>query len=87
MKALGIIRKIDELGRIVIPKEIRDTYGLTIGTPMEMFTDDDGGIVFKRYFSLESKIIDKINKLNISNKEEIVAIIQQKFSGDECKKK
>jgi AbrB family transcriptional regulator, transcriptional pleiotropic regulator of transition state genes len=48
MKATGIVRKIDELGRVVIPKEIRRTQGLNCGTPLEMFLDH-GGIVFRPY--------------------------------------
>lgn len=48
MKATGIVRRIDDLGRIVIPKEIRKSLGLKEGTPMEVFIDNDG-VVFKRY--------------------------------------
>jgi AbrB family looped-hinge helix DNA binding protein len=48
MKALGIIRKIDDLGRIVIPKEVRRTEGWNEGQPMEMFTDN-GSLVIKAY--------------------------------------
>lgn len=53
MKATGIIRRIDELGRIVIPKEIRRTLGLREGDPMEVYLEDDG-IMFKRYEYLET---------------------------------
>jgi AbrB family looped-hinge helix DNA binding protein len=42
MKALGIIRKIDNLGRLVIPKEIRDAEGWGVGTPLEMFINKEG---------------------------------------------
>ena len=49
MKATGIVRKIDELGRVVIPKEIRRTYRIKVGDPLEIFTDRDGVIVFKKY--------------------------------------
>ncbi|MBG9773541.1 AbrB/MazE/SpoVT family DNA-binding domain-containing protein [Brevibacillus laterosporus] len=48
MKSTGIVRKIDELGRIVIPKEIRKTQGLTYGTPMELFVDEDQ-IILRKY--------------------------------------
>lgn len=48
MKATGIVRLIDDLGRIVIPKELRKTYGITEGAPMEIFTSGDS-IVLKRY--------------------------------------
>lgn len=49
MKATGIIRKIDDLGRFVIPKEIRRTMRLTEGTPMEIFTDADNTVTLKKY--------------------------------------
>ena len=55
MKSTGIVRKVDELGRIVIPKEIRRTMRLSEGTPLEIFTDRDGEIIFKKYsFNLNS---------------------------------
>lgn len=49
MKATGITRRVDDLGRIVIPKEIRRTLHLLEGTPMEIFTDRDGAIILKKY--------------------------------------
>ncbi len=49
MKATGIVRRIDDLGRVVIPKEIRRTMRLQEGTPLEIFTDREGGIIFKKY--------------------------------------
>ena len=49
MKATGIVRKIDDLGRIVIPKEIRRTLRLSEGTPLEIFTDREGEIILKKY--------------------------------------
>ena len=49
MRATGIVRRIDELGRVVIPKEIRRTLHLLEGTPMEIFTDREGAIVLKKY--------------------------------------
>lgn len=49
MKATGIIRRIDELGRIVIPKEIRKTMKVKVGMPLEIYTDQDGGIILKKY--------------------------------------
>mgnify|MGYP000333862663 CR=1 FL=1 len=47
MKATGIVRRIDELGRIVIPKEIRRTLRIRETDPMEIFTDKEGEIVLK----------------------------------------
>lgn len=49
MKATGIVRRIDDLGRIVIPKEIRKTLKVKEGMPLEIFTDQNGGIVLKKY--------------------------------------
>ena len=47
MKATGIVRRIDDLGRVVIPKEIRRTMRIREGDPLEIFTDTDGEVVFK----------------------------------------
>jgi AbrB family transcriptional regulator (stage V sporulation protein T) len=52
MKATGIVRRIDDLGRIVIPKEIRRTMHIREGDPLEIYTDRDGGVVFKKYSQL-----------------------------------
>ena len=49
MKATGIIRRVDELGRIVIPKEIRRTLRIREADPLEIFTDRDGEIILKKY--------------------------------------
>ena len=49
MKATGIVRRIDDLGRVVIPKEIRKTLRIKEGDPLEIFTDKEGGIILKKY--------------------------------------
>ena len=49
MKATGITRKIDELGRIVIPKEIRRTLRIREGCPLEIFTEKNGEIILRKY--------------------------------------
>ncbi|MCD8124034.1 MAG: stage V sporulation protein T [Lachnospiraceae bacterium] len=49
MRATGIVRRIDDLGRIVIPKEIRRTLRLREGTPLEIFTDREGEVILKKY--------------------------------------
>ena len=49
MKATGIVRRIDDLGRVVIPKEIRRTMRIREGDPLEIYTDRDGGVIFKKY--------------------------------------
>lgn len=53
MRATGIIRRIDDLGRIVIPKELRRTLRLREGDPMEIFTED-GGVVYRPYRALDN---------------------------------
>ena len=47
MKATGIVRRIDDLGRVVIPKEIRRTMRIREGDPLEIYTDKDGGVILK----------------------------------------
>ena len=49
MKATGIVRRIDDLGRVVIPKEIRRTLRIREGDPLEIFTQSDGEVIFKKY--------------------------------------
>ena len=49
MKATGIVRRIDDLGRVVVPKEIRRTLRIREGDPLEIFTDKEGAIVLKKY--------------------------------------
>ena len=49
MKATGIVRRIDDLGRVVIPKEIRRTMRIREGDPLEIFTTRDGEVIFKKY--------------------------------------
>ncbi|MDR2931905.1 MAG: stage V sporulation protein T [Oscillospiraceae bacterium] len=52
MKATGIVRRIDDLGRVVIPKEIRRTMRIREGDPLEIYTDNDGEVIFKKYSPL-----------------------------------
>jgi AbrB family transcriptional regulator (stage V sporulation protein T) len=49
MKATGIVRRIDDLGRVVVPKEIRRTLRIREGDPLEIFTDKEGEIILKKY--------------------------------------
>lgn len=49
MKATGIVRRIDDLGRVVVPKEIRRTLRIREGDPLEIFTEKDGSVVLKKY--------------------------------------
>ena len=55
VKATGIVRRIDELGRVVIPKEIRRTLRIREGDPLELFTDRDE-LMLKKYRSEERRV-------------------------------
>lgn len=68
MKATGIVRRIDDLGRVVIPKEIRRTLRIKEGTPLEIFTDREGEIILKKY--------SPIGELSIFAKEYVEALSQ-----------
>lgn len=58
MKATGIVRRVDDLGRVVIPKEIRKTMGIKEGDPLEIFVID-GGIAFMPYMAIDKLEINK----------------------------
>lgn len=67
MKATGIVRRIDDLGRVVIPKEIRRTLAIREGDPLEIFLDGQGGVVFRKYFQpTENKRLSLRNGLKIT---------------------
>lgn len=68
MKATGIVRRIDDLGRVVIPKEIRRTLRIKEGTPLEIFTDREGEVILKKY--------SPIGELSIFAKEYVEALAQ-----------
>ena len=53
MKATGIVRRVDDLGRIVIPKEIRRTLKIREGDPLEIYTEKDGGVIFRKYSPIQ----------------------------------
>lgn len=52
MKATGIVRRIDDLGRVVIPKEIRRTMRIREGDPLEIYTNSDGEVIFRKYSAI-----------------------------------
>jgi stage V sporulation protein T len=85
LKATGIVRRIDDLGRIVIPKEIRRTLRIREGDPLEIFTERDGTIILKKYSPIgelgtfakkyaESLAQTSSHIICISDKEQIIAI-------------
>lgn len=53
MRATGIVRRVDDLGRVVIPKEVRRTLRIKEGDPLELFTTKEGEVVFKKYQPFE----------------------------------
>lgn len=66
MKATGIVRKIDDLGRLVLPKELRRTMGIKKGDPIEIYIGDKGQIVLKKYDPIPQALEQ------ISNLEELI---------------
>ena len=85
MKATGIVRRIDDLGRVVIPKEIRRTMRIREGDPLEIYTDKDGEVIFKKYSpmgeltSFAQMFADTVNKTTslpvaISDRDTIIAV-------------
>lgn len=84
MKATGIVRRIDDLGRVVVPKEIRRTLRIREGDPMEIFTDREGEIILKKYSPIgelsmfAQQYADAVNHVLghivcISDKDQIIA--------------
>ncbi|NMB96221.1 MAG: stage V sporulation protein T [Clostridiaceae bacterium] len=85
MKATGIVRRIDDLGRVVIPKEIRKTLRIREGDPLEIFTDKEGEIILKKYSPIgelgefAEKYAESLHKTSgyitcITDKDSVVAI-------------
>jgi bifunctional DNA-binding transcriptional regulator/antitoxin component of YhaV-PrlF toxin-antitoxin module len=66
-KSLGIVRRIDSMGRISVPVEIKKVYGWTPGTAIEMFAGQDGGLYIKKYGndSKKEQLIDRL--MNIAD--------------------
>ena len=75
MRATGIIRRIDDLGRVLVPKEIRRSLGIKEGDPLEIFTTRDGEIIFKPY-QAKNKVIDNFieafKEMGIADKKETI---------------
>jgi len=85
LKATGIVRRIDDLGRVVIPKEIRRTMRIREGDPLEIFTDKDGEVIFKKYSPIgelgtfASQYAESLSKTSglptcITDKDNIIAV-------------
>jgi transcriptional regulator, abrB family len=85
MKATGIVRRIDDLGRVVIPKEIRRTMRIREGDPLEIYTDREGEVIFKKYSpigelnSFASQYADTLHKtcdlcVVITDRDAVIAV-------------
>ena len=85
MKATGIVRRIDDLGRVVIPKEIRRNMRIREGDPLEIFVDRDGQIILKKYSpigelaTMAKEYADAMNEtlgqpVLISDRDNIIAV-------------
>ena len=74
MKATGIVRRIDDLGRVVIPKEIRRTMRIREGDPLEIYTSKEGEVIFKKY-SLLGDVDDIANEFCDALSKNVHAII------------
>ena len=85
MKATGVVRRIDDLGRIVIPKEIRKTLRIKEGDPLEIFTEKDGDIILKKYSPIgelsnfATEYVDSLNKITghiavITDRDSVIAV-------------
>ncbi|XMB86440.1 stage V sporulation T C-terminal domain-containing protein [Mycoplasmatota bacterium WC44] len=77
MKATGVVRRIDDLGRIVIPKEIRRTLRIREGDSLEIFVDQQGDVVFKKYSPVEdiSTFAQQyVDAIYTTNKREVVVV-------------
>ncbi len=77
-----IVRRIDDLGRIIIPKEIRQNLKIKEGDPLEIFTTTDGEVIFKPFkettVSVE-EVLDNFDKLSKDNQVEFAKKILEKF--------
>ncbi len=85
MKATGVVRRIDDLGRIVIPKEIRKTLRIKEGSPLEIFTEKEGDIILKKYSPIGelstfgTEYVESLSKVTglismITDKDSIIAV-------------
>jgi AbrB family transcriptional regulator (stage V sporulation protein T) len=85
VKATGIVRRIDDLGRVVIPKEIRRTLRIREGDPLEIFTDHEGEVILKKYSPIgelsdfASEYVESLHKILghiacVTDKDAVVAI-------------
>ena len=75
MKATGIVRRIDDLGRVVIPKEIRRTMRIREGDPLEIYTDAGGEVIFKKYSPIGEMSVFAAQYAEVLNKAIFVPVV------------
>lgn len=84
MKATGAVRRVDTLGRIIIPKQVRESLRIKEGDPLEFFTTKDGGIVLKPWQKYDSKGVDNFiavfKEMDIIDKENIVKLLMEEMN-------
>lgn len=81
MKATGVVRRIDDLGRIVIPKEIRRSLRIREGDSLEIYADNNEAIVLKKYSpveSIDSFVVQLVESIHSSSKKEIIIVDAEK---------
>ncbi len=85
MKATGVVRRIDDLGRIVIPKEIRKTLRIKEGSPLEIFTEKEGDIILRKYSPISelsnfsTEYVESLSKVTnliaiVTDKDSVIAV-------------
>ena len=82
VKTTGIVRRVDDLGRLIIPKEIRNSLMIHEGDPLEIFTTEDGEILLKHYFEKSktlNNLLEDFEKLSAENQKEFAMKIFEKF--------
>ena len=74
MRATGIVRRSDDLGRVVIPKEIRRNMAIKEGDPLEIYTTNDGFVCFKKYMEHINRFVDRCEPILKAAKDEDIFI-------------
>lgn len=81
MRATGIVRRVDDLGRVVIPKEIRRSMGIKEGEPLEIFTEGDA-VIFRRYcYNLTAEVarVAELVEMHCNADSETMRLLTNKF--------
>ena len=82
MKATGIVRRVDDLGRVVIPKEIRQQMKIREGDPLEVYLSDDGAVCFKLFQEeplSNEEILNRFEEMSREEKTELIKKMIENF--------